>query len=521
MQHAADLLTDGRRSTWPPNAIACGAAYFHPRPISDAFAPTPRRLDAPRAAMWRRDPSAWSATPTCSRRSPTARLADVAASLMADSLERLRAFADGVKRDGFTDVVLLGMGGSSLAPEVLRADRRHGARLAAVPHARLDGSRRDPRGRHDARADALSAGEQVGHDDRAEHARGAFPPHAGRRRHHAMGGSFRRDHRRRHRARAARARRGVSRRLHQPVGHRRPLLGAVVLRPGAGRADGTGHRGARSAGGSRCWRRPAEAPATRDNPAVALGLLARRRRARRPRQADAAPAAGTGAVRPLGRTARGGEHREAGRRHRADCRRTLGDRPRVRRRSRCSSSSRPGATARSTRTRSSSKPARRTRRRRSTGTSRPRSARSSSAGRSRRRSPGALLEINPFDEPNVQQAKDATTTLLDAYKSKGALPARGARPDARRRHHADREPAARERLGRARTRRAAHAAAAGDYFALLAYVGPDAELADELARFRNAVRDRTLRRRCSATGRGICIRPASCTRAVRTPASSS
>jgi glucose-6-phosphate isomerase len=35
-------------------------------------------------------------------------------------LPRLRAFADAIKRESFTDVVLLGMGGSSLAPEVLR-----------------------------------------------------------------------------------------------------------------------------------------------------------------------------------------------------------------------------------------------------------------------------------------------------------------------------------------------------------------------------------------------------------------
>src|SRR5438309_10185172 len=35
---------------------------------------------------------------------------------------------------------------------------------------------------------------------------------------------------------------------------------------------------------------------------------------------------------------------------------------------------------------------------------------------------GALLEINPFDEPNVQQAKDATKLLLDRYKSHGSLP---------------------------------------------------------------------------------------------------
>ena len=35
---------------------------------------------------------------------------------------------------------------------------------------------------------------------------------------------------------------------------------------------------------------------------------------------------------------------------------------------------------------------------------------------------GRLLEINPFDEPNVQQAKDATRALLDAYTTRGELP---------------------------------------------------------------------------------------------------
>jgi hypothetical protein len=33
---------------------------------------------------------------------------------------------------------------------------------------------------------------------------------------------------------------------------------------------------------------------------------------------------------------------------------------------------------------------------------------------------GALLHINPFDEPDVQQAKIATRTPLDRYKSEGA-----------------------------------------------------------------------------------------------------
>jgi glucose-6-phosphate isomerase len=35
---------------------------------------------------------------------------------------------------------------------------------------------------------------------------------------------------------------------------------------------------------------------------------------------------------------------------------------------------------------------------------------------------GRLLDINPFDEPNVQQAKDATRKLLETYTSEGRLP---------------------------------------------------------------------------------------------------
>jgi hypothetical protein len=35
---------------------------------------------------------------------------------------------------------------------------------------------------------------------------------------------------------------------------------------------------------------------------------------------------------------------------------------------------------------------------------------------------GAILDINPFDEPNVQQAKDATRALLARYEADGKLP---------------------------------------------------------------------------------------------------
>ena len=78
-------------------------------------------MDAAAAALWRRDPSLWSDDPATQQKIAN-RLGWLnSPALMADSLERLRTFASGVQRDGFTHVVLLGMGGSSLAPEVLRA----------------------------------------------------------------------------------------------------------------------------------------------------------------------------------------------------------------------------------------------------------------------------------------------------------------------------------------------------------------------------------------------------------------
>jgi glucose-6-phosphate isomerase len=104
---------------------------------------------------------------------------------------------------------------------------------------------------------------------------------------------------------------------------------------------------------------------------------------------------------------------------------------------------------------------------------------------------GALLHINPFDEPNVQQAKDATRTLLDHDKSHGRLPIPS--PDLTT---ADGvaltlSTAARGELGGQSAEALLTLIRPGDYFALLAYVGPDQELADELRAFRLGVRDRT------------------------------
>jgi hypothetical protein len=79
--------------------------------------------DAERAAggLYRREPAAWSDDAAVQKKI-AGRLGWMASpQLMASSIPRLRQFAEAVKRDGISDVVLLGMGGSSLAPEVLRA----------------------------------------------------------------------------------------------------------------------------------------------------------------------------------------------------------------------------------------------------------------------------------------------------------------------------------------------------------------------------------------------------------------
>jgi glucose-6-phosphate isomerase len=103
---------------------------------------------------------------------------------------------------------------------------------------------------------------------------------------------------------------------------------------------------------------------------------------------------------------------------------------------------------------------------------------------------GALLRINPFDEPNVSQAKEATRVLLTRFKQDGQLTwpraertdddIRVAVTEAGRRSLGDRDPRAILTLLQP-----------GDYLALLAYLGPDPTSAAALHSFRMAVRDRT------------------------------
>src|SRR4051794_14298190 len=121
MHSAHELMT-----RWPTLDVAGKRmrleASLHLRSgVGDAVtAASPAALRAA-SALWRADPTAWTADGKTQ-----AEIADrlgwmSSPALMADSVDRLSTFAASIKRNGFTDVVLLGMGGSSLAPEVLRA----------------------------------------------------------------------------------------------------------------------------------------------------------------------------------------------------------------------------------------------------------------------------------------------------------------------------------------------------------------------------------------------------------------
>jgi glucose-6-phosphate isomerase len=106
---------------------------------------------------------------------------------------------------------------------------------------------------------------------------------------------------------------------------------------------------------------------------------------------------------------------------------------------------------------------------------------------------GRLLDINPFDEPNVQQAKDATRALLDAYTTRGQFPPRA--PDA----IVDGlevtfSETTRQRLASA-GERFLEQLGAGDYFALLAYLPPADPTLDPV--LRSLRDDVAVERRCA------------------------
>jgi len=112
---------------------------------------------------------------------------------------------------------------------------------------------------------------------------------------------------------------------------------------------------------------------------------------------------------------------------------------------------------------------------------------------------GAALEINPFDEPNVQESKDRTSEILAETERAGRLPSGPTRgrdggveifaSDAlweRLTAHAPAYPSLEMVLGRFFSLRRA-----GDYLALLAYVDRTAATESAFAQLRRGIRDAT------------------------------
>jgi hypothetical protein len=86
---------------------------------------------------------------------------------------------------------------------------------------------------------------------------------------------------------------------------------------------------------------------------------------------------------------------------------------------------------------------------------------------------GLLLGINPFDEPNVQQAKDATRALLDIYQQRKQLPI----PESHAAIGGARltlSGAAEQQLNGADAASFLRLAAEGTYIAVLAFLPPEA-----------------------------------------------
>ena len=194
------------------------------------------------------------------------------------------------------------------------------------------------------------------------------------------------------------------------------LLRPVALRPGAGRADGCRPRWSGGVGAGHGTRVPPSE--CRRQRRAGTRCPNGDGRGTRARQADAASAAGLRRLRVVGRATGRGEHRQARRRRRADHGGTLDGglraRPVLRGGHVCRRDDRRrhlGTGARSGRTVDVH--------RRATADGSPAEFLRWEVATA---VAGMVLAVNPFDEPNVKQAKDATNALLDAYVRDSLLP---------------------------------------------------------------------------------------------------
>ena len=106
---------------------------------------------------------------------------------------------------------------------------------------------------------------------------------------------------------------------------------------------------------------------------------------------------------------------------------------------------------------------------------------------------GSVIEINPFDQPDVEASKIGTRKLTDAYEAAGKLPAESPVFEAEGLKFFTDEANAAILSGQsaaAYLRSHLNRMGAGDYFALLAYINMTRDHEEALAEMRLAVRDR-------------------------------
>jgi hypothetical protein len=107
---------------------------------------------------------------------------------------------------------------------------------------------------------------------------------------------------------------------------------------------------------------------------------------------------------------------------------------------------------------------------------------------------GIVLGIDPFDQPNVQESKDATKELLEAYRSKGALPMPAplvAEPGIAATADADALGDAPVSVEGALAQLLSTVEGGRDYVAILAYLPQDPEVEDVLQGIRARIREAT------------------------------
>jgi glucose-6-phosphate isomerase len=456
-------------------------------PLKDAVGS--QQAGAARAAegLWRRDPSVWSEDPSVQQRISN-RLGWLDSPLlMADEIDRLRGFADGVKRAGFTDVVLLGMGGSSLAPEVLRAIL---GTAPGYPRFQMIDST-DPAAVEAVATDvrrtlyilASKSGGTIEPNSLAAHFRGLLeqagvPRWADQFVAITDQGT----------ALAERARTEKFRDIFinpSDIGGRYSALSFFGLVPAALMGQDLE---ALVGWGLAMLAVASESPGhVADNPAVGLGLsIGAAAHAGRDKLtlvgapelepfglwveqliAESTGKQGVGVIPIVGETAGSPETYGADRLFAAL---RVGGGPETAALLDLQSANAPVIAI--------DLPDRY-----ALGAEFVRWEIATAIA-------GALLEINPFDEPNVQQAKDATGLLLEKYGAEQRLPI--SPPDVTRRDGValTLSHAARKNIGGAPERLLTEVRP-GDYLAILAYLGPSARLMDALRAFRNAARDRT------------------------------